>query len=715
MGPPVDSRGPPLPQRVLLLYPPFGSLSFPSIGLSLLKSALAGGGIECEIRYLNFDFLDFLVGSLPDRFALIDAIGQRNDFSVGDWLFNECVFSADLLDGSNEAYCRLLAKDGVPGKVIDQFREVKSLAPRFLDSVVERIDGRGYGVVGLHSIFNQTMAGLALSCRIRERFPWIPLVFGGPGLHSEMGVEILRHFPHVDYVVQGEADRTICDIVRALVSGREIARLPGVVSRQAENSVAAADGGISTTPIDRIGDMDSLPIPDFDDYFQRFAGRGYEAVLEPFLPIENSRGCWWGEKHHCTFCGLNGETMAFRAKSPQRVVEETRYLIDRYETRRLMWVDSILDHRYFRTVLPRLASEVRAYMFVEVRAAMKRPQVELLDDAGFRLLQPGVESLSTEVLQLMRKGTSYLQNVQFLKWARERDLVCFWSILYGFPGETEEFYVATADRIPALYHLFPPKTAVKVRADRFSPLFFRHRELGLSRVRPHETFSHVFPLDDRSLHSLAYHFEYDYADRPHDLTRRIESLIQGPVAEWNRRFFAGRASLFYLESPGRVLIRDTREEGITSYHLLPGATRDLYLACDEATSCERLAGEMDRAIDRRKALAIESLLGLDPAEIALDIVFSEARAQPDSRVIEHPELGSGASFEDVLESLRRSRLMTSESGRCLSLACRARGTSQFWQTKDSRRQDLVLANVAHSRRIELAAVDGEFLASPSIL
>jgi magnesium-protoporphyrin IX monomethyl ester (oxidative) cyclase len=60
------------------------------------------------------------------------------------------------------------------------------------------------------------------------------------------------------------------------------------------------------------------------------------------LLLETSRGCWWGAKQHCTFCGLNGGAMAFRSKSAERVVEEIRYLRDRYGVESLSVVDNIL-------------------------------------------------------------------------------------------------------------------------------------------------------------------------------------------------------------------------------------------------------------------------------------------------------------------------------------------------------------------------------------
>src|SRR5581483_3022170 len=196
----------------------------------------------------------------------------------------------------------------------------------------------------------------------------------------------------------------------------------------------------------------------------RFRNHGYERGIDVFLPIENSRGCWWGAKHHCTFCGLNSNSMAFRRKKADTVFDELVSQAARYKTRSFACVDSILDMAYFDDLLPRLRdSSLGLRLFYEVKANLSRRQLNLLADAGITLLQPGLEHLSSSVLGLMRKGTTFLQNVQFLKWSRERNLTVFWAILYGFPGETLAAYETIAQHIPALYHLFPPKAAVRVR------------------------------------------------------------------------------------------------------------------------------------------------------------------------------------------------------------------------------------------------------------
>src|SRR5208282_1767562 len=201
---------------------------------------------------------------------------------------------------------------------------------------------------------------------------------------------------------------------------------------------------------DRIHDMDRLPDPDYGDYFAALGRSSLGPRIKPALLIESARGCWWGAKSHCTFCGLNGSTMAFRAKSAQRVYAELVRQKSRYGIGRFLAVDNIMSYHYFRDLLPMLNEHNPGVsLFYEIKSNLKRDQVELLRDAGVLAVQPGIESLSSHVLRLMRKGVTAIQNVQLLRLCREFGIEIAWNLLYGFPGETPEDYVETAQIIAA--------------------------------------------------------------------------------------------------------------------------------------------------------------------------------------------------------------------------------------------------------------------------
>src|SRR5262249_52378449 len=159
-------------------------------------------------------------------------------------------------------------------------------------------------------------------------------------------------------------------------------------------------------------------------------------------------------------------------KSPERALTELTELVDRYDTRYFDSVDNIIDLRYFRNVLPRLAEmQLEVELFYETKANLRKEQVRLLREAGVVQIQPGIESLNSSVLRLMRKGVSALQNIQLLRWCAEYMVQPFWNLLAGFPGEDPADYARQAELVPLLTHLPPPSGLSLIRLDRFSPLF----------------------------------------------------------------------------------------------------------------------------------------------------------------------------------------------------------------------------------------------------
>ena len=184
-----------------------------------------------------------------------------------------------------------------------------------------------------------------------------------------------------------------------------------------------------------VTDLDSLPFPDFDDYFSQLADSGVASGIRPILVFETARGCWWGEKHHCTFCGLNGEGMQYRSKSARRAREELDYLLDRHENRMVHVVDNILDFRYFDIVSGGARRpDVPAKLLLHDEGEPDQGSVAAAGAGRARDITPGIESLSTPILRLMKKGVTELQNVRLLKWCAELGIVPNWALMYGFPG-----------------------------------------------------------------------------------------------------------------------------------------------------------------------------------------------------------------------------------------------------------------------------------------
>src|SRR5262249_20093691 len=200
-------------------------------------------------------------------------------------------------------------------------------------------------------------------------------------------------------------------------------------------------------------ELDTLPIPDYDDYFIQRSQSPIGHRVKPSVLMESARGCWWGQKSHCTFCGLNGLTMGVRVKKATRAIGGITYLLPRYDTRIVRFVDNILSPNYFKELLPEIARQgIHADFICEVKSNLKKPQIQALADAHFSV-QAGIENLSTHTLDLMGKGSNALINLQTLKWCMEKGVFVDWNLLYGFPGEVPHDYERNLELARVATHL----------------------------------------------------------------------------------------------------------------------------------------------------------------------------------------------------------------------------------------------------------------------
>jgi ribosomal peptide maturation radical SAM protein 1 len=285
--------------------------------------------------------------------------------------------------------------------------------------------------------------------------------------------------------------------------------------------------------------------------------------------------------------------MAFRSKSAERVIEELGSLVERYDVQNISVVDNIFDMRYFKTLLPRIIESdlPPLSLFYEVKANLTHEQIRLLGAAGVRHVQPGIESLSDHVLDLMDKGTSWLQNVQMLKWCKEFGIKPEWNLLYGFPGEDATDYDNMLPIIDAIDFLDPPSGHGPIRLDRFSPYHADPGRHGMRNVRAMRPYDTLYPFDENTLMQVAYYFEFDYHDN-RDPMSYVGALIER-IRAWNRSGPVGSLWMIPLDG-GRVVVVDRRAG--QNLMTLEGWRADVYMACDRISSLSglsRISGDVE--------------------------------------------------------------------------------------------------------------------------
>lgn len=566
--------------RVLIVSMPWCAASRPNLSAGLLKSLAQEAGFSCTVLDAGLLLAADIGG------ASYQALAETPAF------FGLCehVFAADLFGAEALRSDGFLAECGVDGATAPFVHIRDTVVPRFLDGLCRRITADGYDLVGFTCTFNQVFASLALARRLKDAMPGITILLGGACVHGTMGEEYAHAFPAiVDHVFLGEADETFPAFLRAAASGGDLTAIPGI-------TVA----GRPTAPPAPMERMDRVSMPDYDDFFALRDGLVVGGVSLPDvdgIPFEGARGCWWGKKRHCVFCGLNNQGIAFRSKPPATVASEIGRLSKRHGVLRFLAADNIITHREFdalTTALTNLDGDYR--IFYEIKANLKRDEVAKLWGSGIRWVQPGIESFSDGLLTLMRKGTTALQNVQLIRLCAEYGIHPSYNILVGFPGETAADYAEMLGIIGHIRHLPPPSgNPSLVQIHRFSPFHSRIGDFGFHNVRPMKYYRHVVPDGCADIGRIAYFFDRDMPpDSPY--TRHGPELTDA-VARWR----AEPGSAAVRLGPGLAELEITAPGADTRTHLLDAAETALLILADRPVDSDSLVESAARRLARTPA------------------------------------------------------------------------------------------------------------------
>jgi ribosomal peptide maturation radical SAM protein 1 len=540
---------------VLLIVPPFHVLNYPSLAVHLLQACAREAGFRVRVLYANI-----VLASLIGEEAYAKMCDAPAGSFAGERFFARCAFGLPLLGRRAR---QMFRPDWVIGPNKDweirpdfdcydckepitqqELRRLEKYAEGYVDGVARAVSERRYRIVGCTTIFEQTAASLALLNRIKTLGKDTITILGGANCEGEMARGIASLPSGVDYIFSGESEVTFVKFVRAILAGlRPPSRL------------------IYGAPC---GNLDALPAPTYAEFYEqrrRFLPMSKVPAGETQIPYETSRGCWWGQKHHCTFCGLNGETMVFRQKSPDRVLEDLRTLLGTHPTRKVIMADSTMPYTYFKTLLPRLAGRFPGVtVFYEQRANLSLPQVLALKRAGITSIGPGIESLSSRLLTLMNKGVQARQNLMLLRYARVAGVYVGWNLLWGFPGDDVGVYEESLAILPLLHHLQPPGAMVHLSIDRFSPYFSNPTEFSVRNIKPQAGFYDFLPKG-ADVERIAYHFTAEYRCGAHDHPDVIHTLWQEIArwqAAWRHKCGAPHEDLKLFRKRGSYVLVDTR-------------------------------------------------------------------------------------------------------------------------------------------------------------
>ena len=549
------------PVPVVLIVPLSANYAMPSLAVSILKTSLREKGIMSRVFYANMLFFELIGSTFAEKLFYGSINNLLFERLFAPYAYSGLTQDLDELNGDEIPAHLQNYYDRVGGvnKSIskEMFATAKAKCEIFLQKATEWIVNLNPQVIGISNPYQQTNVSVALARSVKQRLPHVLSTVGGNNCDGEMGEEIAASMDIFDYVFQGEADFVFAEfcfnyLERNILPKEKLIKCPAPTN------------------------LDALPLPDFNDFFEQSLIPREKLII----PFESSRGCWWGHKNQCRFCGNSALSIPYRIKTPERTIRELRILQDNYPgVHNYCATDLIFPASYFKNFLSELASiDFHGKITYELRADLPYvQQVKQLKKAGITRIFPGIESLSTRLLKKMHKGTNALTNILFLRRCRELGIVVAWNFLLGIPDDRASDYDEQARIIPYIQHLSPPElTPLSIR--RFSPYFNDPESYDIINIEPLSSYRHAFP-ESINLSRLAYFFSACY---PSESRQRPDILghLLDLIKKWNARWLQDEFPTLSIMQGGRKqwIIKDSRDCAKVPDNTIGG--KDYFVLCE---------------------------------------------------------------------------------------------------------------------------------------
>lgn len=325
----------------------------------------------------------------------------------------------------------VLEKNAIPVEILDA--NVFSVA---LDEY-----GRYVGdadIVGITAMTPFINSAITIARKIKEHNPAVTVILGGA--HGTLlPDETLTNVPEIDFIVCGEGEKVLLNLVQALREKRDAKEIAGISYRK--------DGLVIKNPRDPpIMDLDSLPFPAYHLLpISNYSIHPPHGKRHPSMAMMTSRGC----PYDCIYCSKPIFGKKFRAQSSKRTLDEIEYLVDRFNIREITFYDdsfTINKDRIYQLTDGIIKRNIDIAWSCETRVNLiDEKLLRAMKKAGCYMIAYGIESGNQTILNTLRKGVSLDQVSAAVALTRRAGILTTGYFMLGSPGETPETIRDTID------------------------------------------------------------------------------------------------------------------------------------------------------------------------------------------------------------------------------------------------------------------------------
>ncbi|MFO0548726.1 MAG: radical SAM protein [Polyangiaceae bacterium] len=307
----------------------------------------------------------------------------------------------------------------------DLRRALRSQSPELVGVTIRNLDNCNFEepVFYLPAIRDDVITTVRATC------PGVPVVIGGSGVNVAPRETLA--FLGADYALVGDGEESMVAFTEAIESGRSLASVPGLLSRD-------------EAPAPRAPAVPRAEVKDFRcsvrSHAHRWVDLGRYAALGAPYPIQTKRGC----TQSCSYCVYSRvEGRAFRLRDPREVADEIEFVVRTYGVKRVDFVDSTFNLPLGHAIavsdeLARRALPVELSTMGLNPAAITAPLLSSMRRAGFANVMCTPESASELTLATLGKAFSKKEVIRAAEVLREARMPTYWFFMFGAPGETME-------------------------------------------------------------------------------------------------------------------------------------------------------------------------------------------------------------------------------------------------------------------------------------
>ena len=315
---------------------------------------------------------------------------------------------------------RALKDDGFNVEFLD-YQFCLADDPFSMEAALEFVGPDPSQIIGLSCMFNLLPFTVLVAQALKSKFPDKVIVIGGVGT-THIEEKLLKRFEWIDIIARGEGERTAPELLAALLNSSDLSKVRGISYRDEDNCIHR------TLDRPRIKNLDSIPFPAFEEV---------DLNDYPAFGIMASRGC----PFPCTFCSVAPAwNRISKRRSVNNVIEEMKFLKEETGTETFLFQDE-----FFISTKPGMMEFCEALQIANLDISWKCfGHVNLVDDemmymmkdSGCTDLRFGIESGSTRILKLLKKGFDQEKAADVVARATRIFNTVDTFFIWGFPFET---------------------------------------------------------------------------------------------------------------------------------------------------------------------------------------------------------------------------------------------------------------------------------------